>query len=179
MNNDASGNRGSRRARLLAVMSVVAVLAAACGGSAASSGSASGGSGYQKMLAYSQCMRSHGVPDFPDPNASGNIQVTPGKPNDPMNSSHEQVANSICRHLEPGGGAPNSAAERQTVNKLLKLVQCMRTHGWPNFPDPKVSGGSITLGLANAGIDFNSPQFQTAERACKSLIPAGLFPSGS
>jgi hypothetical protein len=36
--------------------------------------------------------------------------------------------------------------------------------------------GSVTL---PTHLDFSSPRFQDAERACKSLIPAGMFPSGS
>jgi hypothetical protein len=186
MNNDYSGNRRLSCARLLAVMAAIAVLAAvtACGGRASSSGSASGESANQKMLAYSECMRKNGVPDFPDPNASGNIQVAPGNPNDPINSPQEQVANNICRHLEPGGGVSNPAAQQQTVNQLLKMAQCMRKNGMPNFPDPQVTnvngGENITLPLSSAGItNFNSPQFQHAERACKSLIPPGTFPSPS
>jgi hypothetical protein len=165
-------------------MTAAAVLAAACGGSASSSVSAAGGSGTQKMLAYSECMRSHGVPDFPDPNASGNIQVTPGSPSDPINSPQEQVANNICRHLEPGGGETNPAAAQQALSQDLKIASCMRKNGMPNFPDPTVTnvngGQNVTLGLAKAGItNFSSPQFQAAERACKSLIPADMFPSGS
>jgi len=177
MNNDTGGTRSSRSAGLAAVLAVVAVLAAACGGSAPSSSTdaASGGStAYQKALAYSECMRSHGVPDFPDPNAEGNIQVAPGSPNDPMNNSVGQAAENACRHLLPGSSSSNTGTEQQTVDQLLNLAKCMRAHGEPTFPDPKVSGGSVTL---PAGLDFSSPQFKAAERACKSLIPAGLFPS--
>jgi hypothetical protein len=172
------GNRESRRAGLLTFLAAVAVLATAtaCGGNASSSGAGSGGStGYQQMLAYSQCMRTHGVPDFPDPNASGNIQVAPGSPDDPMNGPQEQVANNACRHLEPGGGS-NSGISSQTVQQLLKMAQCLRAHGVPDFPDPVVHGNSVTLPTR---MNFSSPQFQSAERACKSLIPAGMFPPAS
>jgi hypothetical protein len=41
----------------------------------------------------------------------------------------------------------------------------MRSHGLPGFPDP---GGDVPSGL-----DRNSPQFQTAQRACASLLPQG------
>jgi hypothetical protein len=43
-----------------------AVLAAGCGGSNGP-GSAGSGSAKAQFLAYSRCMRSHGVSDFPDP----------------------------------------------------------------------------------------------------------------
>lgn len=180
MNDDYGGNRRSRRAGLLAVLAAVTLLATAtgCGGGASSSaGSASAGSTDQ-MLAYSQCMRAHGVPDFPDPNASGNIQVAPGSPNDPMNNGQEQIANTACRHLLPGGGQSGAGVNQQYVTQLLNLAQCMRAHGLPDFPDPEVSGSNVTLPFEGV-VKFNSPQFKNAERACKSLIPSGLFPAGN
>ncbi len=68
MNDKTGGNRGPRRAGALAVAAAVAALATACGGGASSSASAPT---YVQELALAQCMRSHGVPNFPDPNASG------------------------------------------------------------------------------------------------------------
>jgi hypothetical protein len=178
MNSDDGGNRGSWHAGLLAVMAAAAVLAtaAACGGGASSAGSASAGSTDQ-MLAYSQCMRAHGVPDFPDPDAAGNIHVAPGNPDDPMNNGQEQIANTACQHLLPAGGQPSTGADQQYVDQLLTLAECMRTHGLPSFPDPIVSGSNVTLPFEGV-VNFNSAQFKNAERACKSLIPAGLFSSG-
>jgi hypothetical protein len=177
MNSECGGNRASRRAGPLAVVATAAVLAAAtaCSGSAASSGSVSTGATGQ-MLAYSQCMRAHGVPDFPDPDASGNIQVAPGSPNDPLNSPQEQVADNDCKHLLPGGGSSTEGVNQQTLSRDLKLAQCMRAHGATNFPDPTVSGNGVSF---RGNFDFSSPQWQQAERACKSLAPAGFFPATS
>lgn len=73
MNNKTGGNRGLRRAGALAAMAPVAVLAAACGGSASPSQSAPT---YVQVLALAKCMRSHGVPNFPDPDASGGYSLT-------------------------------------------------------------------------------------------------------
>jgi len=128
------------------------------------------------MLAYSQCMRAHGVPDFPDPDAAGNIQVHPGSPNDPMNGPQEQVANDDCQYLLPGGGTSGAGVNEQTVSQDLKLAQCMRAHGAANFPDPTVSGNSVSF---QGNFDYGSPQWQKAERACESLAPAGFFPPAS
>ncbi|MGO9179419.1 MAG: hypothetical protein ACLQHS_09130, partial [Candidatus Limnocylindrales bacterium] len=47
----------------------------------------------------------------------------------------------------------------------------MRAHGVPNFPDPKFSGGGISMNLNGSGIDPNSPTFQAAQQACQSLLP--------
>jgi hypothetical protein len=188
MNGDTGGNRGARRAGLLAVTTATAMLAAACSGSAPPpAGSISGGSArYEQALVYSQCVRSHGVPDFPDPDAAGNIiqQVRPGQPSG--NTPQEQRAEDTCQHLLPHGGAASSAVQRRRLSQLLKAARCMRAHGAPNFPDPTMHGasasgdtvslpGNITLNLGSAGIDVKSPQFQAAQRACRSLLPAGLF----
>lgn len=186
MINDNVRNRGARRAGVLAVMAAGAVLATACGGCSPSSstgGSASrgGSANYQKARAYSECMRAHGVVNFPDPDAQGNIimHTQSGQQQQvDTNSSVFQAADRSCRHLLPGGGAPLNA-QSQVVKQYLKFAHCMRTHGLPNYPDPKVSPGSIDIGLGAAGIDINSPQFKAAERACRSLIPPSLLPSAS
>ena len=73
MNDKTGGNRGRRRAGALAVAAAVAALATACGGSAPSSASAPT---YAQEIALAQCMRGHGVPNFPDPNASGSYTLT-------------------------------------------------------------------------------------------------------
>ena len=193
--NDSGGNRGLARAAvtragLVAVAAAAAVLAAGCGAAApgsSSGGSAAGGSArYQQALAYSECMRAHGVPNFPDPDAAGNIvqHVSGGQP--PDNGPRAQAADSTCHHLLSGGGTGSPAVQRRIVSELLRLARCMRAHGEPNFPDPTVSSapagadtvslpGNITLGLGSAGVDIKSRQFQAAERACRSLTPAGLF----
>jgi hypothetical protein len=51
----------------------------------------------------------------------------------------------------------------------------MRSHGEPNFPDPKTGrGGTFQISIP-PGIDPNSPQFQAAQQACRSVSP---LPSG-
>jgi hypothetical protein len=79
------------------------------------------------------------------------------------------------------GSASGVSADHQNHldgSQLLKLAQCMRTHGVPGFPRPEISGGNVILPFHGA-VNFGSPQFENAERACKSLIPPGLFPSAS
>ena len=99
MNDKTGGNRGPRRAGALAVAAAVAVLAAGCGvvhislgGSASSSASAPT---YAQVLALAQCMRSHGVPNFPDPNASGGYSLTP---NGSLEGAGGQLTLTAARH---------------------------------------------------------------------------------
>ena len=72
MNDQTGSHRGRRRAGALAAAAAVAVLATACGGSAPSSASAPT---YAQEIALAQCMRGHGVPDFPDPRCIGGLHL--------------------------------------------------------------------------------------------------------
>ena len=57
-------------------LALAAGLLAGCGGSAHAS---SPTTVMSSALAYANCMRSHGVPDFPDPNGQGEFQLRPVK----------------------------------------------------------------------------------------------------
>ena len=56
-----------------------------------------------------------------------------------------------------------------------KFSACMREHGIANFPDPN-GQGVIQFG-SGMGIDPNSPTFQSAQTACRKLLPNGGQPS--
>jgi hypothetical protein len=67
-----------------------------------SSGSgSSGGSDAQAVINFANCMRSHGVTNFPEPNSQGQELITGGgiNPNSPQFQSAEQA----CQHLLPAG----------------------------------------------------------------------------
>jgi hypothetical protein len=60
----------------------------------------------QKLLAFSACMRAHGLKDFPDPSSGGlRIHVGPGSDLDPTNPTFRN-AQQACRGILPfkGGG---------------------------------------------------------------------------
>ncbi len=157
---------------------------AACGSSSSDPSAKAAGGGttanpadYTKALAFASCMRSHGVPSFPDPKANGGgammIDKSPGstKVNGvSVNGPAFQTAMQACRSHLPDGGHPKppSAAQKQ---KILAFSQCMRSHGITNFPDPVFSGGGVRLGFApGSGINPSSPAFQKAQQACGSLF---------
>jgi hypothetical protein len=128
------------------------------------------------LLAYSECMRSHGVPDFPDPVGNSlQLRAGPGSDLDPT-SPKFVAAQNACKALQPGGapGAKVSAAQQA---EALKYSACMRENGVPNFPDPVFSNGGAQLKITN--IDPNSPQFVAAQKACQSLQPIGGQTSNS
>ena len=95
-------------------------------------------------------MRSHRVPNFPDPTTSPREFKTRLQTNSPA----FQSAETACQHLLPGGSlhsqtAPHSQAH---IAAMLAFARCMRSHGFPSFPDPTSTGLVSRQMLANAGI---------------------------
>jgi hypothetical protein len=173
MNVNEDGNHRVRQPRtgppraaaglLTALLAGTALLAAACGGGSAGS---AGSSPYAKALAYSQCMRSNGVANYPDPNSQGQILM---EPNNGIDYGSPQLAQAAkaCAKLAPK--ITISAQQRQQVlSQDLKWVACMRAHGITNLPDPSTAGGGISVGVTKA--DANLPQLPAAEQACRSLF---------
>lgn len=157
---------------MLAVAAGVALLATACGGGGTSTDAASPGtshnvsSAYSKALAYSQCVRSHGVPNFPDPTISdGNIGLNLGN-NAGVSQSALQAAENACQSLSPVHTL-TGAQQAQNTAEALKWAQCIRKHGVPDFPDPS-GNGSFSL---PSGFNTQSAAFQAAQNACKSVRP--------
>lgn len=59
------------------------------------------------------------------------------------------------------------------VNAAYQFSACMRSHGVANFPDPvvKSSPGSQSVGIRITPAISGSPQFNTAQKACQSIMP--------
>jgi hypothetical protein len=121
-------------------------------------------------VAFARCMRSHGLPDFPDPGANGGIRITSGPGSGAMGANSPQYAaayaacKALMTPLHARGGGPDRG-------QLLKYAQCMRAHAIKDFPDPDSRGG---LALSGRGdLDPSSPLFQKAQTACKQFQPGG------
>ncbi len=143
------------------------------------SGSSSSGSPGGQAVAFSACMRAHGVPNFPDPqiSTSGNeakvaVRVTPAITGNPSFPSAQKACNKLLPQGGPGGSGPNHQISPQEQSQFLKAAACIRSHGIPNFPDPTFSGGGVHV--VSKGLDLHSPQVRAAEEACQALIPGGL-----
>ena len=118
-------------------------------------------------------MRSHGVPNFPDPNSSGVLpkrqvaQLAAGSP--------EFVpAHRACGHLLPNAGQPSPAQVQQAWNDMRSFARCMRSHGVPTWPDPSVTSAQDNRPFFNtpASIDPNAPQITAKIRACQHVMHA-------
>jgi hypothetical protein len=117
-------------------------------------------------------MRSHGVPNFPDPTSGSNgnsVELQQGSGIDP-NSPQYQSAMHACQALLPAGKANGGSVSPTVRTQYLRYAACMRRHGEPNYPDPTFNGNAVNLGNLS-GIDTNSPQYQSASSACASLNP--------
>ena len=167
--NGSRRGREWRAAALAAAVAGIALLAAACGGG---SPAVAGQTAYQKDLAYSQCMRAHGEAGFPDPQPNGAILIT-SKDHLAQGSPQFAAANKACQHLLPNGGVMTAAQKQQALSHLLKFSACMRAHGIANFPEPTVANGGVGLSVGGpGGPDPRSPQFQSAQQACRKLMPS-------
>jgi hypothetical protein len=148
-------------------MAATALLAVGCGGGSGAPVSAQL-TNYQKALAYSQCMRAHGEPGFPDPQPNGNLLIDGQK--DHLNGALMNSANKTCQHLMPKSPPMTAAQQRQVTARVLRFVACMRAHGLPTFPDPHVDSSGVEMQLPK-GLQPNSPVFRAAQQACKNLMP--------
>jgi hypothetical protein len=123
-------------------------------------------------LAFSACMRSHGVPNFPDLSRSGLRIEASGQTLSingvTVNAPAFVAARAQCERYVPHVQASPAQVAQQT-RQGLQFARCMRRHGVPNFPDPKVTVGASGNGvvdLRHSGLNFSSPAFKAATAAC-------------
>lgn len=134
-------------------------------------------------LKFSQCMRSHGLPNFPDPSPSGGFVFQAGSGLNPS-SPVMQAAQAKCQKYMgtslPGPGTVEHPAAKWLA-QMVQAAACMRRHGYADFPDPRTSVPANPFGsgagvisdidgvifLFPSSIDTTSPQFYRAADKCK------------
>jgi hypothetical protein len=147
-----------------------AVAIAACG----ASGSTTRPRGDSGAVAYAGCMRSHGVPNFPDASAGGGFAIPAGLS---IQSPAYTAARQLCTKLLPGPVARHALSEADQ-RQLVAAAKCMRRHG-TDIADPTFNGPYITLDVPGQ-TTIQSPVFKRAEQACHYPLPrqaAGAPPS--
>jgi hypothetical protein len=158
---------------LAAVLAVSGVVVAGCGGGGGGGTSTNASSkARDTQVKFSQCMREHGVKNFPDPDANGGILIKagPGTGLDP-NSPQFKAAQKACAKYQPkASGTFNRAQAQKMEAQALKFAQCMRQHG-VNFPDPKFSDGGRGVQFGGPGLNPNDPTFKAAQQACSKNMP--------
>lgn len=155
----------------------------ASAGSGAANPSGGGGAtlrmrGGTQLPQFASCMRSHGEPNFPDPNAQGVISISSSSGIDPSSSQFQSAQHACAKYLPNGGQPPSPAEQAKMQQQALKFSACMRSHGVPKFPDPDFGNGTVKISIGpSTGIDPRSPQFQAAQKACQSLLPGKAGPA--
>ena len=144
----------SRKLWPLAALATVALIGAGCSngsaengntgtGTASSSGTTSStrtgttSSGADKKLTardkavkFAECIRAHGVSDFPDPDAKNQFQYGVS-----VSPAVWRQATTACKDLQPPGTLSGKRTPKQQ-SASLRFAQCVRDHGVKDFPDP-------------------------------------------
>jgi hypothetical protein len=140
---------------------------AGAAGAASSAGPSSSGPTEMQLLKYAECIRSHGVSDFPDPGpAPGGGFAFGVQPDANPRSPTPQfaAAEKACLKDVPPGLANTTPA--QMAASALRYSECMRSHGEPDFPEPNAQG---LIKIDPSGIlSPNAPQFLQAEKDCEN-----------
>jgi hypothetical protein len=162
---------------------MAALIGAGCSHASAAKGTPAGTSSLgannaaanlDKAVQFSRCMRSNGVSNFPDPDASGQFTIDAianGSGVD-INSATFEQALSACKDLEPPGftGSPRSAQQQEAG---LKFAQCIRENGVPDFPDPTPNSPLVdTNRIPSAATSGGMSILKAAMRTCNSFARA-------
>jgi hypothetical protein len=170
--------------KLIRHLSAAAILALACAVALAACGSSSkkptSKARGDTLIAFSKCMRAHGVTNFPDPSGNGTINIDGTGIN--LQSPSFRAAQTTCFKLLPGGSLKHPPSAQQ-IKQATETSECMRKHGVTSFPDPTISTSSSLPDLnpsqyssvENRGgiilaipisINVASPVFTAARKAC-------------
>lgn len=166
-------NRPGPRVRSAVVAAAACcLLLAACGsGSSATAGASGQISGnpdparaQREILAFTACMHAHGVAGLANAAPSDlKAELAPSTPHSPA----FQAALPACSHLLPFGESHETASQTQARKAAaMAFARCIRSHGFPRFPDPSTSGQLTHEMLAAAGINLHQPAVLQAGDAC-------------
>jgi hypothetical protein len=184
MNGSAIPPRPTRYGLAVAA-AALALLAASCAGGGSSTGSPASAGSSASAVAYSACIRAHGVPNYPDPDSSGNPPKGDAQ-HFGVGALQFQAAQHACRHLLPTGGSlqqrefqcmQDSSCPQSLVRHMMtadrRLARCMRTHGVPTFPDPTLDSHGPVFNISAVGISdaaSHTRKFETRLNECAHLV---------
>jgi hypothetical protein len=131
-----------------------------------------------------QCMRQHGIPDFPDPviGQHGDLDLPPGpagqqaKDQLQAHPDAQRTCEPILQRLPQFASPTRPAFTQEDLANLLKFAQCLRRNGIPEWPDPKADGTFPISGtpLATEG---KSARLRAGMQACRQYWDKGIMGS--
>jgi hypothetical protein len=170
------------------IVTTVLVLAACSGSDSGGALNAGGSANPSSAVGYSVCVRSRGVPNFPDPDSYGELPKADAQ-HLGVSTSQLQEAQRACQHLLPSsGGVINADSIQQCMltddcpqplvlqvrTEELGFARCMRLHGVPNWPDPIIDSQGrpvFAISISKDGFDPYSPQIWAKGNDCSYLMP--------
>ncbi|WP_028066719.1 hypothetical protein [Solirubrobacter soli] len=168
----------SIRRRPLVALGLVALIGAGCGSdtpSETSTATTTATASTKKLTAqekgvkFSECIRAHGVRDFPDPNAKGQyeygVSVTPAV---------WKQATTACKALQPPGTLSSKRTPKEQ-SASLRMAQCIRANGVKDFPDP-VNGEPLvnTYKIPSSNRPGGMDILNAALAKCKNVMKEAL-----
>jgi len=116
-----------------------AILLGACGGSAGSHPASSSnhtqaptGSGVSPPQQYADCMRAHGIHEFPNP-VDGHITLTPSSGVNPSSSRFQAASKACAKYGPSAGGPPGSPAGDTTTTRGSGIPVAATTASWRGY----------------------------------------------
>ncbi len=157
----------------LVALATIALVGAGCGSSASPSSGTAGSSAaasstltaQEQGVKFAECIRAHGVGDFPDPDPKGDydygVSVSP------------QVwkrATTACKALQPPGTLSSKRTPKQQ-SASLRFAQCIRDNGVTDFPDP-VNGEPLvdTYKIPSSNQPGGMDALNAAMRKCADVL---------
>jgi hypothetical protein len=120
---------------------------------------------HQKAVKFSECIRAHGVSDFPDPDAKNDYQYG-------VSVSPEVWTKAVnaCKALQPPGTLSSKRTPEQQ-SESLQFARCIRAHGVKDFPDP-VNGQPLvdTTKIPSSNAPGGMTILNAAMQKCKSIM---------
>ena len=133
----------SRTLRPLVALATVALMSAGCGsdapsetGAATTATPSNTPTARDKAVKFAECIRAHGVSDFPDPDEKNQFQYGVS-----VSPAEWKQATTACKDLQPPGTLSGKRTPKQQ-SASLRFAQCIRDNGVKDFPDP-VNGDPI------------------------------------
>jgi hypothetical protein len=155
---------------VVAALAATGLLTVACGGGGSLNSSQSLAA---ELDSFASCMRTHGVAGFyfttsvpsapPEGGVIGDHQYYAAYNSTPA----FEAAQRTCGRLD-AVGTPSGVTHQQFLREL-RSAECMRSHGYSDWPDPNPNERGFRVPVS---IDTNSTQFEAAAKACG--LPANV-----